>query len=106
MDVLDSDTNGSTASTSTSGLEQQTEEAETATGRPTVIDSAYELTVACSATLLWDGEHTYVVALEAGHVRTLAARSKAFKRWLLAKMRSQGVKVLTNAQQWSALQDL
>jgi hypothetical protein len=56
---------------------EQAQEAEKAAGKPTVIDSAYELTVACSATLRWDGEHTYVIALEDGHVRTLAVRSNA-----------------------------
>lgn len=76
--------------------------AEVTAVKPTVVDTAVQHTLDLSAELIWDGEHAYVVALENGHVRTLALRSKAYRRWLLSKLRAHGVKAPSNPQQWQA----
>jgi hypothetical protein len=74
--------------------------------RQTITDSAIQHTVDLSADLIWDGEDGYVVVLEHGHVRTLALRSKAFKRWLISKMLAHGVKTPSSHQQWQAILDV
>jgi hypothetical protein len=71
----------------------------------TVVDSAVQHAIDLAAVLAWDGEHSYVVATEGGHVRTYAVRSKAFKRWLISKMRGHGVKWPSNPAQWQAIRD-
>jgi hypothetical protein len=56
-----------------------------------------------SACLLWDGEHSYVVAQEDGHVRTLAVHSNAFRRWVVQKCRAAGSRVPSTPQAWQAV---
>lgn len=73
--------------------------------RQTIVDSAVQHTLDLSADLIWDGEDAFVVVLEAGHVRTLALKSRAFKRWLISKMRAHGVKTPSSHQQWTTIVD-
>jgi hypothetical protein len=79
---------------------------DTDADKKTVVEVAVEHSIDLSACLVWDGEHTYLVAQEHGHVRTFAVRSAAFKRWLIARMRDHGVKPPSNPAQWQAIRDL